>query len=358
MYESFFKFKGKPFQLNPDPSFFYGSRGHKRAMAYLEYGLHQSEGFIVITGEIGAGKTTIVRSLLEQLDPDKVVAANLVSTQIDANDMLRMVAAAFGVPSRTLDKAGLLLALETFLVSVAASGKRALLIVDEAQNLTPAAVEELRMLSNFQLEDHALLQSFLVGQPEFRDIMQSGEMQQLRQRVIASYHLGPLDSQETRGYIEHRLGHVGWNNDPAFEPGAYTAIYGYTGGIPRKINTLCDRLLLGAYLSERHTIGEADVREVIDELKEEFAAAGARAVHTAGAPHHPQGLAFDQLALERLQVSPELADQVSGMAAGFDMQRIEARLAGLEHSVSATLNVLNQLLQAVRRDAPASEKTP
>ena len=357
MYESFFKFNGKPFQLNPDPSFFYGSRGHKRAMAYLEYGLHQSEGFIVITGEIGAGKTTIVRSLLEQLDPNKVVAANLVSTQIDANDMLRMVAAAFGVPSRTLDKAGLLLALETFLVSVAASGKRALLIVDEAQNLTPAAVEELRMLSNFQLEDHALLQSFLVGQPEFRDIMQSGEMQQLRQRVIASYHLGPLDSQETRGYIEHRLGHVGWNNDPAFEPGAYTAIYGYTGGIPRKINTLCDRLLLGAYLSERHTIGEADVREVIEELKEEFAAAGARAVHTAGAPHHPQGLAFDQLALERLQVAPELADQVAGMAAGFDMQRIEARLAGLEHSVSATLNVLNQLLQAVRRDASASEKT-
>lgn len=357
MYESFFKFKGKPFQLNPDPSFFYGSRGHKRAMAYLEYGLHQSEGFIVITGEIGAGKTTIVRSLLEHLDPAKVVAANLVSTQIDASDMLRMVAAAFGVPSRTLDKAGLLLALETFLVSVAASGKRALLIVDEAQNLTPAAVEELRMLSNFQLEDHALLQSFLVGQPEFRDIMQSGEMQQLRQRVIASYHLGPLDSQETRGYIEHRLGHVGWNNDPAFEPGAYTAIYGYTGGIPRKINTLCDRLLLGAYLSERHTIGEADVREVIEELKEEFAAAGARAAHTAGAPHHPQGLAFDQLALERLQVAPELADQVAGMAAGFDMQRIEARLAGLEHSVSATLNVLNQLLQAVRRDAPASEKT-
>ena len=152
MYETFFKLRGKPFQLNPDPAFFYGSRGHRRAMAYLEYGLHQSEGFIVITGEIGAGKTTIVRSLLEQLDPERVVAANIVSTQIDASDMLRMVAAAFGVPSRNLDKAGLLLALETYLVSVAAAGKRALLIVDEAQNLTPAAVEELRMLSNFQLE--------------------------------------------------------------------------------------------------------------------------------------------------------------------------------------------------------------
>ena len=242
MYDSFFKLTGKPFQLNPDPSFFYGSRGHKRAMAYLEYGLHQSEGFIVITGEIGAGKTTIVRSLLEQLDSNRVVAANLVSTQIDASDILRMVAAAFGVPGRNLDKAGLLLALETFLVSVAASGKRALLIVDEAQNLTPAAVEELRMLSNFQLEDHALLQSFLVGQPEFRDIMQSGDMQQLRQRVIASYHLGPLDSQETRAYIEHRLSHVGWNQDPIFVDGAFSVIYSYTGGIPRRINTLCDRL--------------------------------------------------------------------------------------------------------------------
>ena len=354
MYESFYGLSGKPFQLNPDPSFFFGSKGHRRAMAYLEYGLHQSEGFIVITGEIGAGKTTIVRSLLEQLDPVKVVAANLVSTQIDASDMLRMVAAAFGVPSRNLDKAGLLLALETFLVSVAASGKRALLVVDEAQNLSMAAVEELRMLSNFQLEDHALLQSFLVGQPEFRDIMQSGEMQQLRQRVIASYHLGPLDAQETRGYIEHRLGHVGWNGDPIFEPGAFTVIYSYTGGIPRRINTLCDRLLLGAYLSERHSIGEADVREVIEELKEEFASAGARRVHTDDAPHH----ALDAVALDRLQVSPELAEQVAGMAANFDMQRIETRLAGLEHSVSATLNVLNQLLQAVRRDAPVDGKMP
>lgn len=351
MYESYFRFSGKPFQLNPDPAFFYGSRGHKRAMAYLEYGLHQSEGFIVITGEIGAGKTTIVRSLLEQLDPAKVVAANLVTTQIDANDTLRMVAAAFGVPSRSLDKAGLLLALETFLVSIAAAGKRALLIVDEAQNLTPAAVEELRMLSNFQLEDHALLQSFLVGQPEFRDIMQRGEMQQLRQRVIASYHLGPLDSQETRGYIEHRLQHVGWRDDPAFEDGAFSAIYGFTGGIPRRINTLCDRLLLGAFLSERHSISEADVREVIDELQEEFAA-GSRPVATAV---DVGGIAVDQLDLSRLQASPALAGEAARLAANFDVQRIEARLAGIEQNMAATLGVLNQLLQAVRRDPPAEE---
>ncbi len=360
MYTSFFKLSGKPFQLNPDPAFFYGSRGHRRAMAYLEYGLHQSEGFIVITGEIGAGKTTIVRSLFEQLDPERVVAANIVSTQIDADDMLRLVAAAFGVPSRNLDKAGLLLALETYLVSITAAGKRALLIVDEAQNLTPAAVEELRMLSNVQLEDHALLQSFLVGQPEFRDMMQHPEMQQLRQRVIASYHLGPLDAQETRGYIEHRLSRVGWARDPDFEPGAFSAIYGYTGGIPRRINTLCDRLMLSAYLGERHMIGEGDVREVIDELKEEFAPGRARPLQPpqpAAGGDAELALRLDALALERLRAPPELAERATSLAGNYDLQRIEARLAGLEQSVSATLQVLSQLLQAVRRDAPATDKS-
>lgn len=313
MYEPYFKLSSKPFQLNPDPAFFYGSRGHRRAMAYLEYGLHQSEGFIVITGEIGAGKTTIVRSLLEHLDPQKVVAANLVSTQIDASEILRMVATAFGLASRNLDKAALLLALETFLVKTTAEGKRALLIVDEAQNLTPAAVEELRMLSNFQLQDHALLQSFLVGQPEFRDIMQSAEMQQLRQRVIASYHLGPLDSEETRSYIEHRLHHVGWKDDPQFDPATFNIIYGYTGGIPRRINTLCDRLLLGAFLAERHTIGEQDVRDVIDELKEEFATPKRRDGAAAGDPGRL--LDVSRLAMERLRIPDGLATQAASLSA-------------------------------------------
>ena len=363
MYESYFKLRGKPFQLNPDPAFFFASRGHRRAMAYLEYGLHQNEGFIVITGEIGAGKTTLLRNLLEQLDPDKVVAATLVSTQVDENEILRMVASAFGVPCRSLDKAGLLLALETFFVSLAASGKRALLIVDEAQNLSPEAVEELRMLSNFQLEDHALVQSFLVGQPEFRDIMQGPQMQQLRQRVIASYHLGPLDSQETQAYIEHRLKHVGWQDDPVFSPGVSGIIYSHSGGIPRRINTLCDRLMLAAFLGERHTIGEADVREIVAELKEEFAAPeGARTTaarargRNGGAAAHPV-VEAGEIDPSRLRVPAQLADEVAGMAAGFDVQRIEARIAGLEQSMSATLSVLNQLLQAVRRDEAGGDKT-
>ena len=205
MYEKFYGLSGKPFQLNPDPTFYFGSRQHRRAMAYLEYGLHQNEGFIVVTGEVGAGKTTILRSLLDKLDPAQVVAGQLVSTQLDAEDMLRLAASSFGLRTKGVEKSDLLLSLEAFLVSTSQQGKRALLIVDEAQNLTPRAIEELRMLSNFQLETHALLQSFLVGQPEFRRTMQSAEMSQLRQRVIAGCHIGTMDPEETRGYVEHRL---------------------------------------------------------------------------------------------------------------------------------------------------------
>src|SRR5215210_3812058 len=192
MFEPFFKFSAQPFQLSPDPAFFYGSRGHKRAFAYLQYGLYQGEGFITLTGEVGAGKTTLIRNLLQQLDSEKVVAAQLVSTQLDADSVLRAVATAFGLAVHESDKARVLSQLEAYFVSLVPQNQRALLLVDEAQNLPPQAVEELRMLSNFQLENKALLQSFLVGQPQLRQLMRSPGMQQLRQRVIASYHLGPL----------------------------------------------------------------------------------------------------------------------------------------------------------------------
>ena len=189
MYQSFYKLTGKPFQLNPDPSFYFASRGHKRAMSYLEYGLHQGEGFIVITGEIGAGKTTLVKNLFRRVDPNSYVAAQLVSTQLDADDTLRLIAAAFGLKHEEQSKAVLLKRLEEHLLNVHKQGRRALLVVDEAQNLTPRAVEELRMLSNFQAAEKSLLQSFLLGQPEFRYTLQGEGMQQLRQRIIASYHL-------------------------------------------------------------------------------------------------------------------------------------------------------------------------
>ncbi len=272
MYESFYGFSHKPFQLNPDPSFYFGSRQHKRAMAFLEYGLHQNEGFIVITGEIGAGKTTLVRSLLRNLNSDEVVAANLVSTQLDADDTLRMVAAAFGIRVKEMDKAQLLLSLEAFLTSVAHEGKRCLLVVDEAQNLTAKAVEELRMLSNFQLDTHALLQSFLVGQPEFREMLESADMQQLRQRVIAACHIGSMDQDETQGYIEHRLKCVGWKDSPQFDADAFPAIFKASGGVPRRINSVCDRLLLSGFLANKRSFSKDDVAEIAEEFKDETSA--------------------------------------------------------------------------------------
>jgi putative secretion ATPase (PEP-CTERM system associated) len=340
MYESFFGLTGKPFQLNPDPSFLFGSRGHRRALAYLEYGLHQGEGFIVITGDIGAGKTTLVRSLLERLNPDRIVAANLVSTQLAANDVLRLVATAFGIPCKgVVDKADLLLAIETFLVQVATQGKRALLVADEAQNLSLAALEELRMLSNFQIEDHALLQTFLIGQPEFRDVMQSAQMQQLRQRVSASYHLGPLDASETQAYILHRLRRVGWKNDPTFAPEVFSPIYSYTGGIPRRINALCDRLLLASCLALRRDISVADVESVIAEMQEEL-------------PPTPEAGAAettDPLDLSQIN-SNALLEKALKLAASAETRRLDARITKVEQTVDTALDVLSQLLQ--RDDAP------
>ena len=269
MYESFYKLTTRPFQLSPDPKFFYGSPSHKRAMSYLRYGLTQGEGFIVITGDIGTGKTMLVNTLFNDLSKENVVAAQLVTTQLEADDTLRMVAASFGLAHEGLDKATILKNLETFMTSRMRQGKRVLLLVDEAQNLPPRSLEELRMLSNFQLGGRVLFQSFLLGQVEFRNTIQAKGLEQLRQRVIAAYHLEPLDEEQTRGYIEHRLKTAGWTDDPKFSDAAYADIYKYSGGVPRRINTLCDRLLLFGVLEELHEFDADKVDTVVKELKNE-----------------------------------------------------------------------------------------
>jgi general secretion pathway protein A len=269
MFESHFGFSGPPFQLSPDPSFYFDSKGHANVLSYLKFGVYQGEGFIVVTGEVGAGKTTLVRALLSQLNGQQVVAAQVVSTQLEAGDLLRSITAAFGVPPAGRSKADLILTLESFLTSVAAANRRALLIVDEAQNLSLEAIEELRMLSNFQLGNRALLQSFLVGQPELRSMLESPSMEQFRQRVIASCHLGPLDPGETRAYIEHRLRVVGWTDVPSFDPEAFDEIHTCCGGVPRRINQLCNRLLLAAFLGATTQISRAEVRRIWREMQVE-----------------------------------------------------------------------------------------
>jgi general secretion pathway protein A len=260
MFESHFGFQASPFQLNPDPGFYFASKGHGQALSYLKYGVYQREGFIVVTGEIGSGKTTLIQTLLKDLDPHEVVFAQVVNTQLDSSELLQAICNAFGVPVVGSSKAQLLAALEAFLTALAASGRRALLIVDEAQNLGLREIEELRMLSNLQLAQHALLQSFLVGQPELRQMIRSTGMEQLRQRVIASCHLGPLSSTETRAYVEHRLRVVGWTTNPSIDEEAFVGIHAHSAGIPRRINLLCTRILLAAWLAD---ISRVDI-ELVD----------------------------------------------------------------------------------------------
>lgn len=361
MYQSFYGLTDKPFQLNPDPSFYFGSREHRRAMAYLEYGLHQNEGFIVVTGEVGTGKTMLIRSLLGKLDSHRVVAAQLVSTQLDAEDTLRLVCAAFGLPAKDIEKSDALLSLENFLRSLARDGKRALLIIDEAQNLTPRAVEELRMLSNFQVGTNALVQSFLVGQPEFRETMCSPHMQQLRQRVIASCHISPLSEEDTKGYIEHRLTHAGWTTDPLISTDAFESIFRFSGGTPRRINTLCDRLLLSGYLNDTHEFDAEDVESVAKELMEETFSSGRS--FSSGAPIAPssplaepqEGSASRQWTGPNLVLSGPSQHAGEKLLAGLQADSILERLGRLERSSDVMVLLLRQLLAAVEQsDAAAS----
>jgi len=361
MYEAFYGLTSKPFQLNPDPSFYFGSKQHRRAKAYLEYGLLRNEGFIVITGEIGAGKTTIVRGLLDSMDTNTVTAANLVSTQLDAEDTLRMVGAAFGVRVKDVSKADLLMTIEAFLVTQVSEGKRTLLIVDEAQNLTPRAVEELRMLSNFQFGKQALLQTFLVGQPEFREILQHPNMQQLRQRVTATCHIGPLDVEETRGYIEHRLKCAGGTGKPEFGEGVFDAIYKATGGIPRRINSVCDRLLLLGFLGDKEKLTLQDVEEVVNELQHEGGAGAGRLVSSMASLETSSyaGVADElvDIDLAKLQhglapFADSLAGQLSTLSAehhGDRLQRLERSLLRLERVNLEILSMLQKMVAAVRR---------
>ncbi|WP_426416979.1 XrtA/PEP-CTERM system-associated ATPase [Aestuariirhabdus sp. LZHN29] len=270
MYEKYYGFTSKPFQLSPDPRFYFSSRGHSRAMSYLRYGLGQCDGFIIITGGVGTGKTTLIKMLFSDLDQEQIVAANIVTTNVESEDLMRMVSSAFSLPTEGLTKADLLRQFEAFLLACDSHGRRVLLVIDEAQNLPKSSLEELRMLSNFQISNRPLLQSFLLGQEEFRDTLQSDGLEQLRQRVIASCHLAALDREETGNYINHRLTFVGWSDNPFIEEGAYHAIYDFTDGVPRRINVFCDRLLLYTYLEELSEINEAVVKAVADEMSAEI----------------------------------------------------------------------------------------
>ncbi len=270
MYESYYGFSERPFQLSPDPRFFFATNHHQRALSYLQYGLDQGEGFIVITGPIGTGKTTIARNLLANIADENIVAAQLVTTKLTPDELLELVAAEFKITVTGNSKADVLQSIEKFLINLNKQGKRALLLVDEAQNLPIETVEELRMLSNFQLDNKPLIQSFLLGQEELKAIISAPDMEQFRQRIIASAHLKPLNTEEVKNYINHRLAQANCNREALFSDEAFQLIFEKTLGVPRKINIFVDRLLLFGFLEELENIDCNAINEVAMEMSVEL----------------------------------------------------------------------------------------
>ncbi len=269
MYEIFYHLKAEPFRLSPDHRFCFNHQSYAKAKAYMQYAFERAEGFVMVTGRPGTGKSTLVNDLVETLSNSGAKVAKLVSTQLEASDLLRMVAHAFGLQTENLDKATILQRLDKLLMSHHNDGRRALLIIDEAQDLSTSALEELRLLTNLQLNNQPLLQIFLLGQEELRGLVQGPGMEQVHQRLVAACHLEQLKEDETKAYIIHRLEQVGWQGDPAISNAIYPIIYRFSAGIPRRINQVCSRLFLHGSVEGSHKLGVEDARVVIAELQHE-----------------------------------------------------------------------------------------
>jgi putative secretion ATPase (PEP-CTERM system associated) len=269
MYESFYNLRAEPFRLSPDHRFCFTHRSYSKAKAYMQYAYQRAEGFVMITGRPGTGKSTLIRDLISTLSDNKSDVAMLVCTQLEANDLLRMVAHAFKTKTVGEDKSTILQNLGRKLALNFNEGCRSLLIIDEAQDLSLSALEELRLLTNLQIKNKPLLQIFLLGQPELRDMIQNPRMEQVHQRIVAACHLEPLKEPETKNYILHRLTQVGWDGRLQLSEAIYPVIYKFSEGIPRRINLICSRLLLHGSVEELWQIGINDIKEVIEELQHE-----------------------------------------------------------------------------------------
>jgi len=265
MYLEHFQLKELPFRLSPDPAFLYLSQIHSRAKAYMESTIWFTDGFVVITGEIGSGKTTLIETFLQELEHD-VVVAQINQTQISPTEFLQTVLAQFGFTPFRMRKAELLATLNNFLIEQYANGRKVLLIVDEAQNLSNKVLEEVRLLSGVETTKEKVLRIILAGQPELNDKLDAPELAQLKQRVRLRFHLSALTEEEMGAYIRHRLAIAGSQDREIFERDAYPVLFQYTGGIPRLINTLCDTALLAAFAQDHPTVGLEEVRSAISEL--------------------------------------------------------------------------------------------
>ena len=358
MYDDFYGLTGRPFQLTPDPAFYFESLTHRKALSYLSYGLAQAEGFVVITGEVGAGKSTLAAYMMASIDPARLTAAQIVTSKLDGEELVHVVAQAFGLKVQGHDKASALGAIEGFLHDEARAGRRCLLAVDESQNLSVGALEELRMLSNFQLGSHPLLQILLLGQPEFRDTLLShSDLEQLRQRVIATHHLEAMEANEVQAYVEHRLRRVAWQGNPGFDQRVFADIYAATGGVPRRINQIVNRLLMLGAVDQRSRIDGAMVQQVISELGRDGAVSRPQArTVTASEPARAQSDAGQTipaadlaaaLATRDAQIA-ELQQAVVELANGAEAPVAHGEIAILQDRITALEGQLLEQERAVR----------
>jgi putative secretion ATPase (PEP-CTERM system associated) len=265
MYTDFFKLNEKPFELLPNPKFLFLSKGHKKALSYLQYGIQERAGFTLLTGEVGSGKTTLLRNIIKDLGP-KTTMAMVFNTQVETAQLLAMINEDFGLKVESKDKVALLRDLNDFLVEENSKGQRPIVIIDEAQNLSQESLEEIRLLSNLEFDSFKLMQIILVGQPELRQIIAQPSLRQLRQRISISCHLGPLSREETKDYIFHRLEIAGNREALAFDSNVVDLIYEFSSGGPRLINVICDFLMLSSFVEEEHEISEDLVYEAVEEL--------------------------------------------------------------------------------------------
>jgi general secretion pathway protein A len=279
MYLEPFKLRELPFRLSPDPQFLYLSKQHARAKAYMESTIWFTDGFVVITGEIGSGKTTLIESFLKEVPPD-VVVAQINQTQVSVVDFLQAVLVQFGFAPFKMRKAELINTLNNFLIEQYAAGRKVLLIVDEAQNLTMRVLEEVRLLSGVETTKDKVLRIILAGQPELSEKLNAPELAQLTQRVRLRFHLQTLSEAETRAYIQHRLEVAGAGDRQIFTADTFAVIFRYCGGVPRLINTLCDTALMAAFTADRGTVTRADVAAAVEELR--WVEYSARTQHSAG----------------------------------------------------------------------------
>jgi type II secretory pathway predicted ATPase ExeA len=360
MYEEFYGFTARPFQLTPDAAFYFESLTHRKALSYLGYGLAQGEGFIVITGEIGSGKSTLVAHLMATIDPQRLTAAQVVTSALNGEEIIHVVA-----------QASALAGIEGLLHAEARGGRRCLLVVDEAQNLSVEALEELRMLSNFQLGAQPLLQTLLLGQPEFRDTLQhSDKLEQLRQRVIATHHLDAMDADEVRPYVEHRLKLVGWAGRPMIDEALYPALYRVTGGVPRRINQVANRLFLMGSVEERDHFDLDLFERVMEEVASDTAlapAAPAAQVLAAAAPVAPQAVAapvidavpFDEMKeafAERDALIAELQQAVIELANTLEHQPLPGSAPVVDLGLKADIAALGERMNAMAGRLDALEQ--